>query len=155
MTGFGQSRKGNKMDAFERETARLCSAVDVKLFSDDPQYTDMAVENIGKTLDKIRTKNGWNNSQLMQQLDTRIYKSEAAVSRIINNDNKRQPSAAQFIELRRVFGVDLNAIADGDNPFVLESLSDVCLLGLINQISAELLRRNGKNNCQIPADPSG
>lgn len=122
--------------------ARHRDPADVKLFSDDGQYTEKAIENIGKALEKIRTKNGWTNMQLLDHLDPGIYPSETTVSKIIHSDRKRSPSAAQLIELRRVFGVDLNALADGDNPFVLEEQSDICLANLLHQISEELLRRN-------------
>lgn len=126
---------------FSDDGARHRDPADVKLFSDDGKYTEKAIENIGKALEKIRAKKGWTNMQLLDHLDPGIYSSEATISRIINSDRKRPPNAAQLIELRRVFGLDLNKLADGDSPFVLEEQSDVCLTNLLHQISEELLRR--------------
>lgn len=126
---------------FSDDRSRHRDPVEVKLFSDDPKYTEKAIENIGKALKDIRAKKGWTNMQLLDHLDADIYSSEATISRLTKNTGKRPPSAAQLIELRRVFGVDLNALADGDSPFVLEEQSDICLIDLLNQISEELLRR--------------
>lgn len=114
----------------------------LKLFSEDENYTKNGVENIGKALKKIREVHNLNNKQLLHVFDLNIYKSEQTISRIINLDGKRPPSAEQFIELRRVFGADLNEIADcGKHTFEIEKLSDVQLLEALHQISEELLRR--------------
>lgn len=124
------------------ETSRLYEAFALELFSDDKEYTKKAVENIGKTLNKILDDNKWTNAKLMEYLDTDIYKSPEALSRILNHTPGRQPSAAQFIELRRVFGVDLNEVADcGEHLFEIGKLSDAHLLEMLHQISEELLRR--------------
>lgn len=125
-----------------RESARTPSAEVITLHSDDPNYTEKAVANIGKALDRIRLQRGWTNAQLLQHLDTNFYKSPESISRIIDHNHKRLPNAAQVFELRRVFGADLNALADGDNPFVLEQMSDTCLADLLEQVSAEIVRRN-------------
>lgn len=140
-------------NCFSDDRSRHRDPTDVKLFSDDGKYTETAIENIGKTLDKIRTQKGWTNAQMLDHLDSGIYPSETTISRIINNDRKRPPSAAQLIELRRVFGVDLNKLADGENPLVLEELSDLCLTDLLHQIAEELLRRSGKKDCQNSVEP--
>ena len=130
-----------KTTYFSDDRSRHRKLTDIKPLSDDPGYTKKAVEKIGETLDKLRTEKELTNLQLLHHLDHDIYPSESTISRIINNNKKRPPSAAQLIELRRVFGVDLNALADGDNPFVLERQSDICLIDLLHQISEELLRR--------------
>lgn len=123
------------------ETARLPIAEGIKLHSDDGQYVEKALNRIGPALDKICQDKHWHIDALKDNLDPEYYPTPASISRVINNDGKRRPSAGQLLELRRVSGISLDNLADGCDPFDFEQMSDARLVELIEQISAELARR--------------
>lgn len=78
-----------------------------------PNYTPNAVQRIGQTIADC----GYTARELSNLLDMEYFPSEKTIQAFINQTRSKDPSAGQLFELRRLFGVDLNALADGvDNP---------------------------------------
>lgn len=123
------------------EIARLPKTEEIKLYSEDENYVQKALNRIGPALDKICQDNHWHKDALMARLDTEFYPTPESISRVITNDGKRRTSAGQLIELRRVSGISLDKLADGANPFEIEQMSDARLVELMELFSAELARR--------------
>lgn len=107
----------------------------------DGQYTKKALHRIGEMFAEIRVKNGFTNEQFLNCLQSEYFANACTISRIAKHENKHLVNAGQLIELRRAFGVDLNAIADGDSQLPLEDLSTKELFARQHQISKELERR--------------
>lgn len=124
-----------------RETVRDYVATDMELHSDSETYVDDAIYQVGETIAKIRDKYMWTNAQLLEYLDTRFFPTAETISRLVKHEKKRFPSAAQLFDLRRVFGISLDALADGKDPFVFEQMSDARLVEMMEAISSELGRR--------------
>jgi len=122
-------------------TDRTMTATDIKLHSDDPDYVRKALNRVGDTLEKIRQDNKWTNSTLLEYLDVAYFPGSPTISRLIKHEGKRLPNAAQLFDLRRVFGISLDALADGEDPFTIEQMSTAELAKLMEQISRELVRR--------------
>lgn len=125
----------------EPETARDYVATEMRLHSDSDTYVENALYQVGETIAKIRDDHGWTNAVLLEYLDTAYFPNCETISRLVNHDGKRFPSAGQLFDLRRVFGISLDALADGGDPFVFEQMSDARLVEMIEAISGELSRR--------------
>lgn len=104
-------------------------------------YSDAAIYRIGTTLEKCMQQCRYKLADFLDRANPKYFPDKSTVSRLINHENKRLPNAGQLFEMRRVFGVDLNVISDGDSPLTLDSLSDVELVCRLEQITAELSRR--------------
>ena len=122
-------------------TARLPKTQEIKLHSEDGEYVDKAMKRIGPALDKICQENHWHIDALKDRFDVRYYPAAHTYSRLINGDAKRKMTAEQLIELRRVSGISIDKLADGCDPYEFEQMSDARLVGMMEQISAELARR--------------
>lgn len=123
------------------ETARNYIATDIELHSDKADYVENAVYRVGEVIAKIRDERKWSNSTLIEYLDTNYFPSVHTISRLVNHDEKRIPNAAQLFDLRRVFGISLDALADNGDPFAFEQMSDGRLIEILEEISSELGRR--------------
>lgn len=123
------------------ETARTHVAIPLTLYSDDADYVENALDNFGDVVAKIRDDHKWTNSQMLEHLDPRCFPSTSTISRLTHKDGKRPPSAAQVFDLRRVFGISIDALADGGNPFPLERMTVEQLVSMMGEISMELSRR--------------
>ena len=73
---------------------------------------DAAVNRVGDELANIMQENGYSSSELSDILQPYLT-GVAAVSRLVNHAEKRYPSAGLLFAMHRVFGIDLNALADG------------------------------------------
>ncbi len=124
------------------ERARMYAAQNIKPYSNDENYVGNALERLGKILRMLRSDRGWKNSDMLEHLDVEHFARPEQFARLIENKwSKRPPTAGQMFELRRVFGISLDAVADGENPFMVEQMSDARLVEMMEQISAELARR--------------
>lgn len=127
---------------FEPERARLPEPQEIKLYSEDENYVGAALERLGQTLKMLRNSRGWKNSTLLEYLDVEHFSRAEQISRIIENKfSGRPPTAGQMFDLRRVFGISLDAIADGENPFEVEQMSDARLAQLMELMASELAKR--------------
>lgn len=123
-------------------SARLPKTQVIEVFSEQEDYVEAALNRIGPALDKICQDNHWHIDALTDRLDDKWYPTAASISRVINNNGKRRPSAGQLLELRRISGISLDQLADGnENPFVFEKMSDARLGELLRQISTEISKR--------------
>lgn len=123
------------------ETARDYVATDQKLYSDNDSYVKDAIYQVGEVIGKIRDERKWSNAQLIEYLDPTLFPTAETISRLINHTPGRSPSAAQLFDLRRVFGISLDELADGGDPFVFERMSEARLIEIMEEISKELGRR--------------
>ena len=134
----GKSTNNN----YTPERARLSVAHNLIVHSDDANYVETALTRLGETLKKLREDRGWKNSTMLEHLDVMHFQRPEQFGRIIDNKwSKRPPTAGQMFELRSVFGISLVAVAVGENPFVIEQMSDARLIELMELLSAELSRR--------------
>lgn len=132
----------NTISNYTPEHARLSVAHEITLHNDDPNYVESALTRLGETLKKLREDRAWKNSTMLEHLDVAHFQRPEQFARIIDNKwSKRPPTAGQMFELRRVFGISLDAVADGKNPFTVEQMSDARLVEMMELISAELSRR--------------
>lgn len=137
-----RSNMNNKTDDYKPETARLPGTQKIKLHSDDEQYVEKALHRLGDTLKKLRDDRCWKNSTMLEHLDVNYFSRTEQLSRVIENETaKRLPNAGQLFDLRRVFGISLDAIADGEDPFEFERMSNAHLVELLEHISFELGKR--------------
>ena len=138
-----QEKQGDKPLASEDKygTARDYVATDVQLHSDSGTYVKEAIHQVGEVMAKIRDGRKWTNAQLMEYLDTEYFPSPETISRLVNHTEKRCPGAAQLFDLRRVFGISLDALADGGDPFVFEQMTNARLIEIMEEVSRELGRR--------------
>lgn len=123
-------------------SVRLPKTQEIEVFNENEDYVEAALERIGPALNKICQDNHWHIDALTDRLDDKWYPTPASISRVINNDGKRRPSAGQLLELRRISGISLDQLADGnENPFIFEQMSNARLGELLTQISAEIFKR--------------
>lgn len=123
------------------ETARNYIATSMDLHSDSGTYVEDAIHQVGETIAKIRDERKWSNAQLLEYLDDTYFSGAETISRLVNHTEKRLSSAGQLFDLRRVFGISLDALADGGDPFVFERMSNTRLIEIMEAISMELGRR--------------
>lgn len=120
---------------------RTPDARELELFSDSSTYVEDALYQVGEAIAKIRDDRKWSNAQLAEYLDTEYFPNIETISRLVKHERKRFPSAAQLFDLRRVFGISLDALADGGDPFVFERMSSTRLIEIMEEVSRELGRR--------------
>ena len=124
----------------ERETARLKYDEDVVLIDEkeDARIKGM-LDQFGKSLEKVRDKNGWTNEQMLARLNCEYFPNKETISRFIGCKNKRYPSLAQYLDALRAFGPDmeLTSIKNRD----IRELSNAELIRELERISNELSRR--------------
>lgn len=137
-------KQAQKPLASKKNEAKLCEATSLKLFSDRQDYVEKALYRAGDVLLKILDDTSWNHNTLLEYLNVDYFPSKQTISRLINHTPGRSISAAQLFDLRRVFGISLDALADGGDPFVFEQMSDRRLVELMGEISRELERRLGQ-----------
>ena len=125
------------------ERARLPVPQQIELHSEDGNYVKAALDRIGPALDKICQDNHWHIDALKDYFDPLYFPTHQHYSRIINpaSGYDRKVKAGQLLELRRVAGISLDRLADGCDPFEFEHMTDAQLIGMMEQISAELSRR--------------
>lgn len=126
---------------YEKETARRPKTEIIRLHSEDEDYVAKAILNIRPTLETICKNNGWTYKAMLERLDPKYFGDQARFSKLINNCTKRQISAGQLFEIRRVSGISLDKLADGCDAFEFGQMTIQRLIELNNIISAELLRR--------------
>lgn len=111
------------------------------LTEQDLNYTTAAIYRMGETLALEIGKTGLNVNNWLNRCNPEFFNDASQVSRIVNHTAKRCPSAGQLFEMRRIFGLDLNALADGGNPQPIEETSNEKLIATLNQNLDELSRR--------------
>lgn len=141
MTNEEKQKQKALASTVDPETARDYVANDIKLYSDKGDYVEAAMYQVGETIRKIRDERKWTNAQFLEHLDTTYFPNAETISRLVKHEEKRFPSAAQLFDLRRVFGISLDALTDGGDPFVFEEMSDARLVEIMEEASRELGRR--------------
>lgn len=115
------------------------------LTEQDIDYVSKAMVSARSMLYQIREKYGYTNQQLLDRLNSDVFRKIPDISRQVSFDNKktRPFNVKQLFDLHRAFpdDFDLNAIADGTPPRGLHDLTNVELINRQEQITAELLRR--------------
>ncbi len=126
----------------ESESARIKQAeFSIKPAHGDDDYVEKAVYRVGEKIREIMERHGWNNLAFLKQVNPDFFKDASTISRLTNHENKRIPNVAQLFGLRRVFEIDLNALADGKEPFEYEQMSNEQLISKMVIIASELQRR--------------
>lgn len=135
------SHTENETKKDDRETVRLPKTEPITLHSENSDYVSAAIKRIGPALDKICRDNKWHFDAVKDRFDPTYFPNPSTFSRLINNDTKRQISAGQLFELRRIAGISLDKLADGCEPFDFQNMSIRRLIELNEIISTELSRK--------------
>ena len=109
-----------KQDKQQEDEQKTSPRLDKKappltITSEQIEQVEAAVYRVGEVISEIMEKNRFSNENMCSILQDYLP-TEQDVSRLIKHDKKRYPKASLLFALRRVFGVDLNALADGGSP---------------------------------------